>query len=133
MATSAARAMATDMVGPMTGKTHVALEIVCAVASGGRFLNWRVEDPKGVIYIDGEMPPNFFNQRLENIVNNMELYPEKLWILGITPQVPVMPDLGTIEGQRIIDEFIIPNTKLVIIDNLSCLVQSGACENEAEN
>ena len=47
------------------GKTHVALEIACAVASGGRFLNWRVEDPKGVIYIDGEMPPNFFNQRLE--------------------------------------------------------------------
>jgi AAA domain/Homeodomain-like domain len=115
------------------GKTHVALEIACAVASGGKFLNWRVEEPKGVIYIDGEMPPSFFNQRLENIVNNMELYPEKLWILGITHDVPVMPDLGTIEGQNMIDRYVMADTKLIIIDNLSCLVRSGARENEAES
>src|SRR5215470_9289787 len=38
------------------GKTHVALGIAYAVASGGSFLGWKAERPRKVLYLDGEMP-----------------------------------------------------------------------------
>lgn len=44
-----------------------------------------------------------------------------------------MPDLATHEGQEIIEKYIMPQTKLIIIDNLSCLVRSGGRENDAES
>jgi RecA-family ATPase len=37
------------------GKTHVALGIAYAVASGGAFLRWRAPVPRRVLYVDGEM------------------------------------------------------------------------------
>ena len=114
------------------GKTHVALEIAIAVASGGEFLKWKAPAINGVAYIDGEMPPKLLNKRLESIVKSKPLYPSKLSILGLSQDV-MMPDLATIKGQQIIDENIPDDTKLIIIDNLSCLVRSGGRENEAES
>lgn len=35
------------------GKTHVALGIAYAVASGNEFLRWKSPLPRGVLYIDG--------------------------------------------------------------------------------
>lgn len=40
------------------GKTHVALGIAYAVTSGGQFLGWQASKPRGVLYLDGEMPAN---------------------------------------------------------------------------
>ena len=117
------------------GKTHVALEIAYAVASGGNFLNWQAAKPAGVIYIDGEMPGNVLQSRFLNIEKNSKKpIPEELFIYGIANQENgIMPDLATKEGQKIVDQWIRPTTKLIIIDNLSCLVRSGARENEAES
>tara|TARA_B110000503_G_C7108149_1_gene396840 strand:- start:474 stop:1397 length:924 start_codon:yes stop_codon:yes gene_type:complete len=114
------------------GKTHVALEIAYAVASGGVFLNWKAESSEGVLYIDGEMPPSLLNTRLERMVNNESTYPDKLWIFGLSHE-QIMPDLGTVEGQNVIDSYMLPEIKLIIIDNLSCLVRSGGRENDAES
>lgn len=50
------------------GKTHVALGIAHAVASGSEFLKWRAPKPRGVLYIDGEMPANMMQERLASIV-----------------------------------------------------------------
>ena len=38
------------------GKTHVALGVAHAVATGTRFLRWRAPQPRRVLLIDGEMP-----------------------------------------------------------------------------
>ena len=38
------------------GKTHIALGISYAIASGGNFLNWKAPEPRRIVYIDGEMP-----------------------------------------------------------------------------
>jgi AAA domain len=38
------------------GKTHLALGIAYAVATGGRLLGWTAPEPRHVIYLDGEMP-----------------------------------------------------------------------------
>jgi RecA-family ATPase len=35
------------------GKTHVALGIAYAVASGGEFLRWKAPVPRKVLYLDG--------------------------------------------------------------------------------
>jgi hypothetical protein len=39
-----------------TGKTHVALGIAYAVATGSTFLRWQAPRPGRVLLIDGEMP-----------------------------------------------------------------------------
>src|SRR5262249_48443695 len=39
-----------------TGKTHVALGIAYAVATGTKFLKWNAPKPRRVLLIDGEMP-----------------------------------------------------------------------------
>src|SRR6516165_8627288 len=38
------------------GKTHLALGIAYAVATGSMLLGWTVPEPRRVIYLDGEMP-----------------------------------------------------------------------------
>ena len=51
-----------------TGKTHVALGIAHAVATGGAFLNWRAPQPRRVLLVDGEMPASDLRGRLQSIV-----------------------------------------------------------------
>ncbi|MCC6780468.1 MAG: AAA family ATPase, partial [Hyphomicrobiales bacterium] len=50
------------------GKTHVALGIAHAVATGSRFLTWRAPRPRRVLLIDGEMPAVTLRERLQAIV-----------------------------------------------------------------
>jgi putative DNA primase/helicase len=51
-----------------TGKTHVALGIAYAVATGSTFLKWRAERPRRVLLIDGEMPAQALRERLARVV-----------------------------------------------------------------
>jgi hypothetical protein len=82
------------------GKTHVALGIAYAVASGGSFLRWKAPKPRGVLYLDGEMPANLLQERLKAI---QEMNPEPITapfqILAqeLQPKMCV-PDLSTSEG-----------------------------------
>jgi putative DNA primase/helicase len=50
-----------------TGKTHVALGIAYAVATGSTFLKWRAARPRRVLLIDGEMPAQALRERLEQV------------------------------------------------------------------
>ncbi len=118
-----------------TGKTHLSLGISYAVASGGTFLNWTAAKPRGVLFIDGEMPAVALQERLNAIGKSAEselLYPEYLRFLTPDFNKDGMPDLGTIEGQDEIDSLILPSTELLVLDNLSCLIRSGR-ENESES
>ena len=51
-----------------TGKTHVALGICFAVATGTKFLKWTAPKPRRVLLIDGEMPAAALQERLASIV-----------------------------------------------------------------
>ena len=114
------------------GKTHVALGIAYAVASGGRFLRWKAPKPRGVLYLDGEMPANMMQERLSAIVaSNPEKVTESFKIL--TPDLqPMMstPDLSTQRGQTAIEPFL-EKIDLIIVDNLATLCRSGN-ENDTE-
>ena len=118
---------------PGVGKTHVSLGIACAVAAGDSFLNWRAPKPAGVLFIDGEMPAATLQARLSSFIGGMEndiTAPLKI----ITPDLQEngMPDLATIEGQQAISKHITDDIRLVILDNLSTLINSGK-ENTAED
>ena len=115
------------------GKTHVALGIAYAVASGGSFLKWNAPIPRNVLYIDGEMPATALQDRLRRISSQSPKKAESSSLILITPdlQNDIIPDLATKEGQDAIEEFI-KDRDLIIIDNISSLFRSSA-ENEAES
>ena len=115
------------------GKTHVALGIAHAVASGSSFLKWDAPVPRTVLYIDGEMPAAALQERLRRISSQSQKKAESNSLLLITPDLQnnIIPDLATQEGQQIIEEFI-HDRDLIIIDNISSLFRSSA-ENEAES
>lgn len=116
------------------GKTHIALGIAYAVATGGSFLKWHAPGPKEVLYIDGEMPAVAMQERLMRISAMEGLKPPHPSFLRIiTPdlQEGPMPNLSTKEGRDSLEEHI-RGASLVIIDNVSTLFRSGV-ENEAES
>lgn len=118
-----------------TGKTHVALEIANALASGKSFLNWTAERPVPVLYVDGEMPGAVLQARLAAIVASNDREPQEGLLRLITPDLQpdgVMPDLGTRDGQDAIEPEI-GDARVIIVDNISCMVRSAGKENDAES
>jgi len=116
------------------GKTHVALGIACAVATGGIFLKWQAPRPRKVLYIDGEMPAAAMQERLLRISVTEDLkFPDPNFFRLITPdlQEGAMPDLSTREGRNELME-LMKESELIIIDNISTLFRSGD-ENEADS
>lgn len=116
------------------GKTHVALGIAYALASGGEFLGWRAKEPVPVLYIDGEMPGAALRERLARIVANADPVAADDALRFITPdlQPGVMPNLLESEGRDAINAQIgKAEARVIIVDNISCLVRGGK-ENEAE-
>jgi len=115
------------------GKTHIALGMAYAVASGGKFLKWTAPKPRRVLYLDGEMPACALQSRLAAIVGSAETEPpspDYLTLLTPDLQPRGIPDLSTTEGQRLLEPYL-KDIEFLIVDNLSCLCRTGR-ENDAE-
>jgi putative DNA primase/helicase len=114
------------------GKTHVALGIAWAAASGGSFLKWQAERPHRVLYVDGEMPASDMQERLRMTGSA----PDALRFLLADLQESPLPDLGHPDGQAVLERsWYAPGEEppeLLVIDNLSSLVAS-ARDNDAES
>jgi RecA-family ATPase len=119
---------------PGVGKTHLSLNIAYAVASGGSFLGWEAEKPRGVLFVDGEMYPASLQERLAliNQMNGDRELPAELFIISANLEEYGIPDLATVEGREAINQQITDEIDLIILDNLSSLITSGK-ENEAES
>jgi hypothetical protein len=115
------------------GKTHTALGIAYAGASGSSFWTWTATRPFKTLYIDGEMPGEALQTRLAEIVKANEKEPRADYfrLLTIDLNEGQMPDLSTLSGQIAIEDYCL-DAELIIVDNLSCLCRSGR-ENEAES
>jgi putative DNA primase/helicase len=115
------------------GKTHLALSIGYAAASGGSFLGFEAPHPRRVLYLDGEMPANAMQRRVALIVAGFTpaCDPTAFRLLSADVTDGGLPDLATTEGQAEIDAAI-GDAELIIVDNLSALVRCGK-ENEAES
>jgi len=116
------------------GKTFVALSMALAVSCGKEVFGWQVSQARPVLYLDGEMPAHAMQERLERLLNGMNVpRPSDDLLRIITPdlQAASMPDLATTEGQKAVEEFL-PGVALVVIDNLATLCRTGK-ENEAQS
>ena len=116
------------------GKPHFRLGLAYAVASAGPFLKWNAEQPRKVLYIDGEMSGRAIQERLAAIVAaNGGVQPQPGYFRIVTPdaQEAALPDLGLSQGQLAYEEAI-GDAELIITDNLSSLARSGV-ENEGES
>ena len=118
-----------------TGKTHVALGIAHALASGGRFLRWTASKPTPVLYLDGEMPGNVLQERLAAIMNAAGSKALDGYLRLVTPDLQpdgIMPNLATTEGCNAI-EAALGDAQVIFVDNISCLVRDSRKENDAES
>jgi len=118
------------------GKTHMALGIAYAVATGGKFLTWEAPQARRVLYIDGEMPAAALRARLKALVeaDERDFDPANFLILTPDAQDGPMPDLATRDGQGAIGAIVAnSNVDLIIVDNISTLCRNSGPENEAES
>lgn len=117
------------------GKTHVSLSIALSVAMGTSTLDGKFicEKPRGVLFVDGEMPTITLQARLAALCTSYNISPESpnLRILAADKQALGIPDLTTLEGQAAIEEHL-EGVELLILDNLSSLMRNGN-ENESES
>lgn len=113
------------------GKTHFALGVAYAVASGGSFLGWQAPRPAGVLYLDGEMPGVVMQERLAAIIASNDTQPSAPFTL-LTPDLQRggMPRVDTEEGQQMIEDVLTDDIRLIVVDNISTLTR--AKENEAD-
>ena len=108
------------------------MEIAFAVATGNTFLDWVVPEPAGVLYVDGELPLILLQERLQLLEKARQNIADNFKILTRDDQVKGIPCLSTREGQEFIEKALQPNTKLIVLDNISTLVRSGL-ENESRS
>jgi len=116
------------------GKTHLALAIMYAIATGGTFANWHAPRPAKVLYLDGELPGAVLQARLAMHMPDVEPAPGyfRAFTPDLLPDGVPLPDLSTLEGQHTVGLMIEDDTELVVIDNLSAWCRTGR-ENEAES
>lgn len=117
------------------GKTHFALAVSYAVATGGKFLSWKANLPRKVLYLDGELPGNVMQTRLLTHLPAVEPLPRyfRVFTPDLLGMEDLMPDLATPQGQAIINGMIEHDTALVVVDNLSAWARGTRAENDAES
>lgn len=115
--------------GRGVGKTHVALSIAYAVATGQGLFCWQAPKARRVLYVDGEMPAVIMQERLRAIAagsGKIEVANEMLKI--ITPDLLPLDEprlnLATTEGQRWLEPFL-EGVEFLVLDNLATLAPSG--------
>ena len=118
-----------------TGKTHIALGVAYAVATGTGFLRWKAPKPRRVLLIDGEMPAAALQERLASIVAGVteaEANPDTIRILaGDLIEEGGIGNLASPEVQAELDPWL-DDTDLLILDNLSSLT-AVIRDNDAES
>ncbi len=123
------------------GKTFVALNMAMALANGCSVFGskWKVNAPTKVLYIDGEMPAQAFQQRIRGLALNHQKTHENSYFSNLVTysadvQNSPLANIATPEGQAKVDTLLkrAGNVQVLILDNLSCLARGGD-DNEGES
>lgn len=123
------------------GKTLLAMGVAYTVATGGSILGWHAPKPRKVLYLDGEMDPAEFQQRLRAFdtaarrrgVGQPALAPRNFSVLTHSDCPLGIPDLADPHGlgrRRVEDA--LGDHEVMIWDNLSSTCNTGV-ENDAES
>jgi len=104
-----------------TGKTHVALGIAYAVATGSRFLRWCAPRARRVLLVDGEMPAVALKDRLRGIAADAMPQPSMFGVIsGDLIEQGGVGNLASPAVQCELDPHL-EGVELLILDNLSSL------------
>ena len=115
------------------GKTFFSLNVAYAVASGGTYLKWNAPKPRGVLYLDGEMPAVTMQERLASIVAHADrVATSPLRILTPDRQEFGTPNLADPKDVLRLEE-LLEGIDLIIVDNVSTLIRSGGRENDEDS
>jgi len=114
-----------------TGKTHVALGVAYAVATGSTFLKWRAPRARRVLVVDGEMPASELRERLQWINGGATPTPRTLRILPVDMIERGIGTLACPEVQAELDPWL-AGVELLVLDNLSSLT-AALRENDADS
>ena len=117
------------------GKTYFSIGLAVALTCKTPFLKWEVEKSAGVLLVDGEMSLGELRTRIVELLPGEPVAP-----LEIISHEVVFDreekdlDLGRAEWQDAISTYLEdhPDIRVVIIDNLSCLLP-GVAENERDD
>ncbi len=114
------------------GKSHFAAGLAYGLASGTDFLKYKIAEPVGVLYVDGEMPQEDLQQRFSAIEHSStSRTTAPLFFLPRDMAEVPFPSLATHEGQRMVEVNLKPGIKVVILDSFSTLCQSEERENDS--
>lgn len=104
------------------GKSHLALGLGAAVATGTNFLNWTAHRPRKVLILDGEMSSRLVKRRLHDLVRRLGQTPDNLYVVCSDDWDYLRP-LNTPEGQERVDGLIdrLGGVDLLILDNIASL------------
>jgi putative DNA primase/helicase len=105
------------------GKTHVALGIAYAVATGGKFLKWKAPKARRVLLLDGEMPAAALRDRLASIVAGSEVEAAPGMLRLLVGDLIEEGGIGNIANPKVQSELEkhLGGVELLILDNLSSL------------
>jgi len=108
------------------GKTHLALSVAYAVASGTSFLGWDAPAPAGVLLLDGEMPGPALQERLAALVANAEKEPIAAFQImtpDMQPKERPAFNLACQDDQSVLEPAL-KDVSLIIVDNLATLCRT---------
>ena len=118
-----------------TGKTHVALGIAFAIATGTKFLKWTAPKPRRVLLIDGEMPAAALQERLASIIAStpeLDLDPANIQIIaGDLIEAGGIGNLASTDVQGELGGWL-DGVDVLVLDNLSSLT-AVIRDNDAES
>jgi RecA-family ATPase len=104
------------------GKTLVALSMAGAMAAASSFLDWEGKRRARVVYLDGEMPAETFQERMQLVADE---FGSDLLIFGYNRDVlgpDEMPPLNTPEGEAwLFREIKAVQPDAIIFDSVMCL------------
>ena len=117
-----------------TGKTHIALGIAYAVATGTAFLKWSAPKTRRVLLVDGEMPAAALRERLEQITAGAALKPGATMLQVLAGDLIEDGGVGNLSDPKLQAEFepLLDGVELLILDNLSSLT-AVIRDNDAES
>lgn len=111
------------------GKTYFCLSLGHAIACGDKFFGRDIPEPKGVLYVEGELPASELQRRLVELCAGSEEPACPFRILPGDLQDPPLPSLSTPEGQAAV-EAQLDGIDVILLDSVSTLFRSEYSEND---
>jgi hypothetical protein len=114
------------------GKTMFGMGLSMAAANGNGFLHWEGIRTARVLFIDGEMPRELLQERLQSESERLGAVPENFTALS-KEDCDAMGPLNTPEGQQFIDRIIDSDggKDLVVLDNIMSLLSGNQKDEES--